>query len=201
MSRPRPRVRGTRRQLEAAVPGQRAAQAVGSVRICRATAGTTLAVSLPPPGTLTSIVNRDWRSTRVARWLWCAPASKSPSQWPGTARSATSAGRARIDTAFTICPRCCPVRVAVRAPRRAMHIVGYSAARQRLAKLMDSVVDDRRPGVITRRKAPAVVILALDEYEVIAETLQLLRSPKNARRLHKAMRDADARRFVHSPRR
>jgi prevent-host-death family protein len=44
-----------------------------------------------------------------------------------------------------------------------MNIVGYSAARQRLAKLMDSVVDDRRPVVVTRRKAPAVVMLALDE--------------------------------------
>src|SRR5262245_30149392 len=102
MSRPRPRVRGTRRQLEAAVPGQRAAQAVGSVRICRATAGTTLAVSLPPPGTLTSIVNRDWRATRVARWLWCAPASKSPSQWPGTARSATSAVKFVDDTDYAL---------------------------------------------------------------------------------------------------
>jgi antitoxin YefM len=81
-----------------------------------------------------------------------------------------------------------------------MNIVGYSAARQRLAKLMDSVVDDRRPVVVTRRRAPAVVMLALDEYEAMAETLHLLRSPKNARRLHKALRDADARRFVRSPR-
>jgi len=81
-----------------------------------------------------------------------------------------------------------------------MNIVGYSAARQRLAKLMDSVVDDRRPVVVTRRKAPAVVMLALDEYEAMAETLHLLRSPKNARRLHKAVRDAEVRRFVRSPR-
>ena len=80
-----------------------------------------------------------------------------------------------------------------------MNVIGYSAARQRLAKLMDSVVDDRRPVVVTRRKAPAVVMLALDEYEAMAE-IYLLRSPKNARRLHKAVRDADARRFVRSPR-
>jgi antitoxin YefM len=49
-----------------------------------------------------------------------------------------------------------------------VNIVGYSAARQRLAKLMDSVVDDRRPVVVTRRNAPAVVMLALDEYEAMA---------------------------------
>jgi antitoxin YefM len=81
-----------------------------------------------------------------------------------------------------------------------MHIIGYSAARQRLAKLMDSVVDDRRPVVVTRRRAPAVVMLALEEYEAMTETIHLLRSPKNARRLQKAIRDADARRFVRDPR-
>jgi len=81
-----------------------------------------------------------------------------------------------------------------------MEIVGYSEARQRLAKLMDAVVDDRRPVVVTRQKAPAVVMLSLEEYEAMAETLYLLRSPRNAQRLHKAVRDADAGRFVPSPR-
>ena len=81
-----------------------------------------------------------------------------------------------------------------------MHVIGYSAARQQLAKLMDAVVEDRRPVVVTRRGAPAVVMLALEEYEAMAETLHLLRSPKNARRLRKATRDADARRFVRNPR-
>jgi PHD/YefM family antitoxin component YafN of YafNO toxin-antitoxin module len=43
-------------------------------------------------------------------------------------------------------------------------------------------------------------MLSLEEYEAMAETLHLLRSPKNARRLQKAIRDADARRFVRNPR-
>ena len=81
-----------------------------------------------------------------------------------------------------------------------MHIVGYSEARQRLAKLMDSVVDDRRPVVITRQKAPSVVMLSLEEYEAMAATLHLLRSPRNTRRLDKAIRDAEAGRFVPTPR-
>jgi antitoxin YefM len=81
-----------------------------------------------------------------------------------------------------------------------MQIVGYSEARQRLAKLMDTVVDDRRPVVVTRQKAPSVVMLSLEEYEAMAATLHLLRSPRNARRLHKAIRDADAGRFVPTPR-
>ncbi len=81
-----------------------------------------------------------------------------------------------------------------------MAIVGYSEARQRLAKLMDAVVDDCRPVVVTRQKAPAVVMLSLEEYEAMTETLHLLRSPSNARRLQKAVRDAEAGRFVPSPR-
>jgi antitoxin YefM len=54
-----------------------------------------------------------------------------------------------------------------------MEVVGYSAARQRLAKLMDSVVEDCRPVVVTRRGARSVVMLALEEYEAMAETLHL----------------------------
>jgi hypothetical protein len=34
------------------------------------------------------------------------PTIKSPSQWPGTARSSTSAGRFEIMTMSTIRPRC-----------------------------------------------------------------------------------------------
>ena len=38
---------------------------------------------------------REWRSRSVAMCELRAPVSKSPSQWPGTARSAASAGRSR----------------------------------------------------------------------------------------------------------
>lgn len=82
-----------------------------------------------------------------------------------------------------------------------MDVIGYSEARQKLAKLMDTVVDDRRPIVVTRQKAASVVMLSLEEYEAMAETLHLLQSPKNSRRLQRAVKDADAGRFVPSPRR
>lgn len=81
-----------------------------------------------------------------------------------------------------------------------MNVMGYSAVRQQLAKVLDSVVDDRQPVVITRNKAPSVVLVALEEYEAMAETLHLLRSPANARRLQKATADAEVGRFVRSPR-
>ena len=52
--------------------------AAGSLRICRVSAATTVAVSLF--GTLMSEVNREWRSTSVTMWLFFEPLSRSPSQ-------------------------------------------------------------------------------------------------------------------------
>src|SRR6266536_5775883 len=79
-------------------------------------------VSLRP--TATRMTKRDWRSTRVAIWLLLLPASRSPSQWPGIARSAASAGRSRIETAPRICPW-------PRLPRRALLGLRTEPARRR----------------------------------------------------------------------
>ncbi len=49
----------------------------------------------------------------LGKTQFLAPLSRSPSQWPGTARSSISAGRSRIDTAPVICPRVCPAVLAV----------------------------------------------------------------------------------------
>lgn len=54
--------------------------------------------------TLTSMTYRVWRSTSVAIWLLWLPKTRSPSQWPGIARSSIDAGRSLIETAPTICP-------------------------------------------------------------------------------------------------
>lgn len=53
-------------------------KAEGSCRTGLLSAVTTLAVSFP--GTFTSIVKRDCRSTKVAMCVFCDPAIKSPSQ-------------------------------------------------------------------------------------------------------------------------
>ena len=51
------------------------------------------------------MTNRVVRSTKVptADW-WSLPEIRSPSQWPGTARSSTSAGRSEIMTMLGILP-------------------------------------------------------------------------------------------------
>jgi antitoxin YefM len=48
---------------------------------------------------------------------------------------------------------------------------------------MDKVCDDHEPVVITRKNQRSVVMISLEDYEALEETVYLLRSPKNARRL------------------
>lgn len=72
-----------------------------------------------------------------------------------------------------------------------MDVVSYSRARQDLARLMDKVSDDRSPLMVTRRGGRSVVVLALEDYRGMEETLYLMRSPANARRLLNSIRAAD----------
>ena len=60
--------------------------------------------------------------------------------------------------------------------------VSYTEARERLAELWDRAVADRAPIRLTRRGAPAVVLIAADEYDGLVETAHLLRWPANATR-------------------
>lgn len=73
-----------------------------------------------------------------------------------------------------------------------MDVVNYTHARQHLAELMDQVCDDRAPVMITRRKSETVVMMALEEYEGMQETMHLLSSPRNAERLMKSIAQANA---------
>ena len=64
-----------------------------------------------------------------------------------------------------------------------MKAITYSAARQNLAKTMESVCKDHAPVIVTRKSTDSVVIMSLEDYEALEETAYLLRSPKNTRRL------------------
>ena len=77
-----------------------------------------------------------------------------------------------------------------------MDVKSYTDARQNLAKLMDAVCETRAPVIVTRQKAKSVVLLSLEEYSAIEETLHLLRSPKNASRLRAAIVEIDTGRGV-----
>lgn len=64
-----------------------------------------------------------------------------------------------------------------------MDAISYTTARKNLAKLMEQVCNEHLPVIITRKREASVVLISLEDYQVLEETLYLLRSPANARRL------------------
>ena len=68
-----------------------------------------------------------------------------------------------------------------------MKTTTYSAARERLASLIEDVIATRETALITRRGFEPVAIIPAEELVGLLETAHLLRSPKNARRLLQAL--------------
>lgn len=73
-----------------------------------------------------------------------------------------------------------------------MDALSFSDTRANLKAVMDRVVADKVPVAITRRKAEGVVMISQSEWDSIEETLYLLQSPKNAKRLLESIAELDA---------
>jgi len=69
--------------------------------------------------------------------------------------------------------------------------VSYSELRNNLASYMDQVCDDRAPLFVTRQNARSVVLISEEDYEGLMETVPLLKSPANAARLLRSIKEAD----------
>lgn len=68
-----------------------------------------------------------------------------------------------------------------------MNTFTYTHVRNNLAAMMDQVCADHTPVIVTRQDQQSVIMLSLEDYESLVETAYLLRSPKNAERLTKAI--------------
>lgn len=68
-----------------------------------------------------------------------------------------------------------------------MRVVNYSEARNSLKKIIDSVVEDADFAVISRRDAPDAVVMSLDTFNSMMETVHLLKSPANAAHLARSI--------------
>ncbi len=64
-----------------------------------------------------------------------------------------------------------------------MEAITYSHTRQHLAEIMNKVSDDRSPVLITRQSGNPVVMMSLQDFNALEETVYLMRSPRNAKRL------------------
>ncbi len=68
-----------------------------------------------------------------------------------------------------------------------MKVVTYSQARNNLKRILDRVVDDADYTVITRRDAEDTVVMSLDSFNSLLETVHLLKSPANAAHLARSI--------------
>ncbi len=75
---------------------------------------------------------------------------------------------------------------------KSMRTTSYSDLRRNLSSMLDSVVNDHAPVIITRdRGKAAAVLISLEDYASLEETRSLLRSPRNAERLLQAVEDLE----------
>lgn len=68
-----------------------------------------------------------------------------------------------------------------------MKIVTYSEARSSLKAVLDRVHEDADVTVISRRDGEDAVLMSLDHYQSIMETMHLLSTPANAAHLAKSI--------------
>ena len=68
-----------------------------------------------------------------------------------------------------------------------MRVINFSDARNRLKQVIDQVVTNYDVTIISRRDADDAVVMSLDTYNSMMETVHLLKSPANVRHLEKSL--------------
>ena len=69
-----------------------------------------------------------------------------------------------------------------------MKVVNFSEARNQLKSVLDQVVNDADYTIISRRDADDAVVMSLDYFNGLMETVHLLKSPANAAHLSKSIK-------------
>ncbi|MAX53238.1 MAG: type II toxin-antitoxin system prevent-host-death family antitoxin [Methylophaga sp.] len=68
-----------------------------------------------------------------------------------------------------------------------MKVVSFTEARNSLETVLDQVINDADTTVITRLDSQDAVVMSLDYYNRLMETVHLLRSPTNVEHLNKSI--------------
>ncbi len=68
-----------------------------------------------------------------------------------------------------------------------MRVLNFSEARNSFKAVIDQVIEDADYTVIARRDAPDAVIMSLDTFNSLMETVHLLKSPANAAHLARSI--------------
>ncbi len=72
-----------------------------------------------------------------------------------------------------------------------MQVLTYTDARAKLKDVMDRVVENHEEVVVTRKNGKPVVMVSLDAWNSIQETMHLLSTPANARALRDSIAQLD----------
>ena len=83
-----------------------------------------------------------------------------------------------------------PARLMYRLLDNNMQVVSFSEARESFKAVLDRVDADADVTLITRRHAKGAVVMSLDTYNSLMETVHLLRSPANAAHLQRSLEQA-----------
>jgi antitoxin YefM len=67
----------------------------------------------------------------------------------------------------------------------------YTKLREELASFLDRVTDEQEVVVVKRRGGKDVALIPADELSSLLETAHLLRSPRNAQRIFRALRRSE----------
>lgn len=68
-----------------------------------------------------------------------------------------------------------------------MRVINYSDARNRLKEVLDQVTKDADYTIIHRRDAEDSVVMSLDNFNGLIETVHLLKTPANAEHLSRSI--------------
>ena len=68
-----------------------------------------------------------------------------------------------------------------------MRVINFSDARNQFKQVIDQVVEDCDVAIISRRDAEDAVVMSLNTYNSMMETLHLLKSPANVKHLEKSV--------------
>lgn len=76
-----------------------------------------------------------------------------------------------------------------------MKVVNYSEFRSNLADNLNAVNQDKEIVIVSRTKGKNVVVMDLEEFNAIQETLHLSSTPANRKRLTEAIDEMNKRKF------
>ena len=77
-----------------------------------------------------------------------------------------------------------------------MKKINYSHFRNNLSSMLDEVNENHTPILVTRQKSKPAIVISLEDYNSYQETIYLMSSSVNRRRLNKSIKDIEAGRVI-----